>query len=340
MSHKLRPLEDQVIVLTGASSGIGLTTARLAAQRGARLVLAARGEAALRELVDEIQSRGGEAIAVVCDVGNFDDVKRLRDAAIERFGGFDTWINDAGLGMFGKILDVPVEDMKKLFDTNVWGVVHGSIVAAEHFKGREDRRFHGSIINLGSIVSYQAIPLQGPYVASKHAVKGFTDSLRMELEHDGLPVNVALIMPAAINTPYAEHAPNYMDVKPTLPPPVYSPETVARALLHAATHRTRDLTVGGAMKPATSLGNVLPRVVDGLMKGLMFSAQRTDEPAGRSRNGLTAPSGELHERSDEERLTMPFSAYTEAKMHPLAATIALAGVGVLLGALGGLASRD
>ncbi len=343
MAVHLRPLEDQTIVLTGASSGIGLVTARMAARRGARLVLAARTEDALRDLAEEIARNGGEAHAVVCDVGNQEDVRRLRDAAIDRFGGFDTWVNDAGIGMFGRILDIPVDDMKRLFDTNVWGVVHGSIAAAEYFRDRAQHRgergFGGAIINVGSVVSYQAIPLQGPYVASKHAVLGFTDSLRQELEHDGIDVSLTCVMPNAIDTPYPHHAPNYMGVEATLPPPVYAPETVARVILRAATHPTRNITVGGAFKTQTALNKVVPGLIDAFMRTFVWDQQRReDEPIGRRElRGLEAPSGRtefgaLHERGDMDRWTMPFSAYTEARMHPLAATAVLAGIGLLVGA--------
>ncbi len=339
MGHRLKPIEDQVIVITGASSGIGLVTARMAARRGARLVLAARSEAALRDLAEEINSAGGEALAVTCDVTHQQEIHRVTEAAIDRFGGFDTWVNDAGVGMFGKILDVPVDDMRRLFETNLWGLVRGSIEAANHFRQRQDQRFDGAIINVGSVLSYQAIPLQGPYVASKHAVKGFTDSLRIELEHDGLPVSVTCIMPNAIDTPYGEHAPNYMDVEPTLPPPLYAPETVARAILHAAANPTRELTVGGAFKPVTALRNIFPGFVDSLMGTVLSKAQRReDQPVGRpQQKALTRPSGAteegaFRENSEEDRFSLPFSAYTEAKMHPWTTIAVVAGAGLLIGA--------
>src|SRR5690242_13676398 len=167
MSQKLRlkPLREQVIVVTGASSGIGLTTARLAAERGARLVVAARSEQALRQLEEEINTAGGEALAVAADVGKEEDVQHIADAAVTRFGGFDTWVNDAGISIYGRLLDVPPEDHQRLIQTNLWGVVHGSTVAARHLRNKG-----GAIINLGSIVSDRAIPLQGMYSASKHAV--------------------------------------------------------------------------------------------------------------------------------------------------------------------------
>ena len=345
MSLHLKPLEDQVIVLTGASSGIGLVTARMAAKRGARLVLAARSEEALRDLADEVNRGGGEAVSVVCDVSNEPDVERVRDAALDRFGRIDTWVNDAGVGMYGNVLDVPSDDAQSLFQTNFFGVFHGSRVAGRYFRerGKADGRFDGAIVNLGSVLSYQAVPLQGVYVATKHAIKGFTDAMRMDFMHDGTPASVTCIMPAAIDTPYAKHAPNYSGKEAAVPPPAYAPEVVARAILHAATTPTRDLTVGGALKPTTALNNVLPGVVDWVLSRVMVSAQQQDEPAGTNdRRSLTVAGGRtaegaLEERSGDVSFALPFSAYTQARMHPVAGLAILAGAGLLVGAA--LASR-
>ena len=192
---KLKKLSQQIIVITGASSGIGLTTARMAAEAGAKLVLAARSENALKELTDEINNNGGKAIYVVADVGKQEDVRKIADQANEKFGGFDTWINNSGVGIFGKIEDTSIEDMRQLFETNFWGIVYGSLEAVKTLKKRG-----GALINLGSVVSDQVVHLQGIYSTSKHAVKGFTDALRMELEADEQPVSVTLIQPSAINT--------------------------------------------------------------------------------------------------------------------------------------------
>ncbi|MGE5623098.1 MAG: SDR family NAD(P)-dependent oxidoreductase, partial [Bacillota bacterium] len=159
MKIRLKKLSEQVIVITGATSGIGLTTARRAAERGARVVLAARNEDALKQLTFELSKRGHEAVHVVADVGIEEDVRKIAQAAIQRFGGFDTWVNNAGISIFGRLEDVPLEDQRKLFQTNFWGVVHGSLVAVEHLK----QRGGGAIINLGSEVSDRALPLQGAY---------------------------------------------------------------------------------------------------------------------------------------------------------------------------------
>lgn len=240
---KLKPLSEQVIVITGASSGIGLSTARMAAKQGARLVLAARSENALRQLTQEITDAGGHAVFAVADVSVGEDVRRVADIAQAAFGGFDTWVNNAGVGMYGKLLELEETDMRRLFDVNFWGLVSGSRVAVEHLREKG-----GALINVGSVASEQAIPLQALYSASKHAVKAFTDGLRMELEHDHAPVVVALIKPGPIDTPFPHNARSYLDTEPKHVPPVYAPEAVAEAILHAAAHPVREVFVGGGAR--------------------------------------------------------------------------------------------
>src|SRR3954468_18456334 len=215
LALSFKPLREQVIVITGASSGIGLTTARMAASAGAKLVLAARNHEALQRLEREINASGGESCHVDADVGSGADVQRIVDAAIERFGGFDTWVNNAGVSVYGRLEEVANEDHRRLFETNFWGLVNGSLAAVAHLKSRG-----GALINVGSTLSDRSIPLQGMYCASKHAVKGFTDALRMEVEEEKHPIVVTLIKPAAIDTPYTEHAKNYMPVEPQNPAPV------------------------------------------------------------------------------------------------------------------------
>src|SRR5215207_3805846 len=257
MGVKLKKLSEQVVVITGASSGIGLVTAREAARRGAKLVLVARAEDSLRQLAGEINSAGGAAIHVAADVGREEDVRRVAEEALARFGRIDTWVNNAGVSIYGRILDTPFEDMRRLYETNFWGVVYGSVVAAEILRQRG-----GALINVGSTVSDRAIPLQGVYSSSKHAVKGFTDALRMELEEAGAPVSVTLIKPAAINTPFPQHAKNYTEHEPKLPAPVYPPEEVASVILHAAQRPMRDVYVGGAGPAMSVFSRFAPRLMD------------------------------------------------------------------------------
>ncbi len=328
MAVSLKPLHEQVIVITGASSGIGLATARRAAREGAKLVLAARNVQALDALVRELEQSGREAIRVVADVGKREDVQGIAHAAIERFGGFDTWVNNAGVSIYGRLDEVAVEDFKRLFDTNLWGVVHGSLAAVAHLKQRG-----GALINVGSEVSDVAIPLQGMYSASKHAVKGFTDALRIELEEKGAPVSVTLIRPTAIDTMFVEHAKNYMEVEPQLPPPLYAPDVVAQAILEAAQHPHRDIYVGANAKVASLLAKFLPRGSDYYLRKSAFSSQRTRRPARtHDANALDAPGVGLHERRGQEP-TRHSSAYTKAATHPKATAATMLGAGVLAASL-------
>jgi short-subunit dehydrogenase len=313
MGVQLKKLNEQTIVITGASSGIGLVTARMAAKHGARLVLAARSEAALQQLVDEIKAEGGQAVSVVADVGYEDDVRRIADAALRTFGGFDTWVNNAGVSIYGRVLDVSLDDHRKLFETNYWGLVHGSLIAAEHLKTKG-----GAIINVGSSLSDRAIPLQGTYCASKHAVKGFTDALRMELEEEDAPVSVTLIKPSAIDTPYKDHAKNYLPVEPENPPPVYAPETVAEAILFSAENPERDVFVGAGGKDISTSGKYAPRVTDKVMEAALFDIQQTEKPSPEDRkDGLYDANEDLRERGGYEGHVAETSIYTKASLHPL-----------------------
>ena len=325
MAVQLRKINEQVMVITGATSGIGLTTARMAAEQCAKLVLAARSADALDQLASELRRTGTQVATVVADVGNAADVERIGHAAMERFGRIDTWVNNAGISIFGRNEDVSLEDMRRLFDTNYWGVVHGSLEAVKHMKSRGG----GAIINLGSELSDVSIPLQGIYAASKHAVKAFTDSLRVELDKDKAPIVVTLIKPAAVDTMFVAHAKNYMDKEPTLPPPVYAPELVAKSILYAAQHPKRDVFVGGAAK-AFSVGHfAMPSMVDRMMRATMFKQQQTDIPsAPNRRDALHAPNPqhELRERqgiSGHVVETCPYTALSLRKGKV---------VGVLLGA--------
>ncbi len=329
MRVKLKKLKDQVVVITGASSGIGLVTARLAAERGARLVLAARSEDALRELTEELHRGGARAVYVACDVSKQEDVREVARAAQETFGGFDTWVNNAGAFIYGKLEDVPVEDMRKLFETNVWGLVYGSLEAAKHLK-RRDEGYSGALINIGSVLSERAILLQGAYSASKHAVKGFTDALRMELENEGAPVSITLIKPSAIDTPYPHHAKNYMDERAEVPPPVYAPETVARTILYCAEHPKRDVFVGSGGKSLAMLGYYAPSFLDKVMETVFVKQERKDQPPlPLERNSLDKPAGKLEERGGYEGLVIGSSPYTAASLRPGLAGTLLAGTGLV-----------
>lgn len=324
MKIKLKKLEEQVMVITGASSGIGLVTARLAAKRGARLVLNARNESALRRITDEINATGGESIHVAGDVGKFEDVRRIAEEAVQRFGGFDTWINNAGVSIYGRVLEQSLEDHRQLFETNYWGVVHGSMIACEHLRSRG-----GALINIGSVLSDRAIPIQGTYCASKHAVKGYTDAIRMELQEEGAPISVTLIKPSAIDTPYRQHAKNLLPVEPLNPPPVYSPETVAETILYCAENSERDVYVGGGGKALAASAYYAPHLTDKLMEATMFDLQQSDQPRPANRkDSLHAPLEDGAERGGYPGHVAESSIYTKASLHPILIGALIAGTGL------------
>ncbi len=329
MRPSLKPLSQQVVVITGASSGIGLCTARMAAQEGARVVLGARSADVLSRVVSEIEAQGGKAMAVDVDVTDPSAVERLADRAEARFGPIDTLVNNAGVSIFGALADTPMEDHRRLFETNYWGVVYGSIVALRHFGDRG-----GALINVGSVASDRALPLQGAYSASKHAVKGFTEALRMELEHEGKPLSVTLVKPSSIATPYHEHARAFTEHEPRNAPPLYAPELVAKAILRAATEPVRDVFIGASGRAMSALGTVAPRLADRLLEGTLFKAQQTSTRANGRHDNLFAPAHDMRERGRYPERVLEHSLSDRAPQRPgrtrLIGALLVAGVAMLV----------
>lgn len=290
MAHDLKPIDQQVFVITGASSGIGLATALAAAEQGAKVALLARSEETLKEIAADITKAGGEALVIALDVADRGAVEAAADQVIGRFGRIDTWVNNAGVAIYGKIEEVSDEDNRRLFETNFWGVVYGSLAALPYLK-----QSGGALVNVGSEVSDAVVPLQGMYSTSKHAVKGFTDSLRVETELvEKAPVSISLIQPTAVNTPYPEHARNYMDKEPKLPTPQIDPHQVAEAIIDAATKGGRDIKVGAMSKMNTMMANMIPKLAD-RMSAMQAKRQQKEEAP---RN----PQGTLYEAGESGRI--------------------------------------
>ena len=324
MKARLKPLAEQVIVITGATSGHGLCTAQKAAAAGAKVMLAARDEAALKQVCDEIRAAGGNAQYVVTDVGKQEDVERLAEATIAKFGGFDSWVNNAGIGVYAEIDDLTLEDHRKIFDTNYWGVVHGSTAAMRHLK---EKQGGGAIINVGSINGDMGGPILASYNASKHAVKGFTDSLRIEAIANGWPLSVTLIKPSAMATPFPRHGRNLTGYAARLPSPIYDPHLVGDAICDAVQHPHRSITVGGGGKFQVLGATILPLLFDRLAAGMKDKLIDRDQPVGKVDGNLYAPQGkDGHVRGEQDG--RDFSTFTSVRRHPRTAFGVVAAVGV------------
>jgi short-subunit dehydrogenase len=325
MRPTLKPVSAQTIVITGATSGLGLSIARIAAAKGAKLLLSARNEQALRALCEELHARGGVAAYVTADVCEEAQVRAVAARADALYGGFDTWINNAGIGIYGQLGNTPVEDQRRLFETNYWGVVNGSLVAAEHLKSRAGG---GALINVGSVLSDVAIPIQGAYSASKHAVKGFTNALRMELLREAPQISVTLVKPGALDTPYREHARNFIGSPMKNPPPVYATPLAAEAVLYAAEHRTREITVGGAGWALAIAGQVLPALIEPMLAWAVPALSRGGEEAAVvGGDALHKPGRGLRERVPYFAVRQT-SLFTKAQMNPQVTLPALFAAGM------------
>ncbi|GAB0120126.1 glucose 1-dehydrogenase [Acidisoma sp. 7E03] len=327
---KLKPLNQQVVILTGGTSGVGLVTAKRLARDGAKVFLIARNEEALETACSDIRKDGGQADFAAADVADKEQLERAATKATEAFGKIDTWVNDAGGFIYGRLDTVPLEDQRRLFDVTYWGMVHGTLVASRWLKENGG----GAIINVGSVLGDIAIPYQGTYCAAKFAIKGFTEAFRRESEAEGNLISVTLIKPAAINTPFTDHARNRMGSPGVRnPPPAYDPHLVARAIAYACENPVRDLSIGGAGGVSLVVGNLLaPRLMDWITARAGRATMTTDhagDPA--ERDNLYEVREDLAQDSSLHPFTRSTSLALEAQLHPrITAAVALGLAALLL----------
>jgi NAD(P)-dependent dehydrogenase (short-subunit alcohol dehydrogenase family) len=310
-----RRLRNQVVVITGASSGIGRATAVMLGERGASVVLAARNEAALREVAKEIERLGGVAEVVVTDVAEWPQVERLAQRAVDRFGRFDTWVNNAAVSTYATVEESTVEEIDRVLQVNLHGQIYGVKAALPHLA----RQGQGTIINVASALAERGVPLQAAYCAAKHGIKGFTESLRLELARDHPGITITLIEPSSINTPLFTHARSKLGVKPQPIPPIYEPSVVAETILFAIEHPRRTIVAGGSGKMLVLAEKLSPALVDWYMlqneRG--FRQQQTDQPDDGQDNlfapleGTGSTTGEFGQRSQAISL---FTRHLE--LHP------------------------
>ena len=279
-------MEREVVVITGASAGIGRATARAFGKRGARVGLIARGRDGLEAAKREIEAAGGEALVLPLDVSDHDAVENAAAEVERAFGPIDIWINNAMLSVFSPIMEMKPEEYQRVTDVTYLGYVWGTLAALRRMKPRD----HGAIVQVGSALAYRGIPLQSAYCAAKHAIQGFHDSLRSELIHDGSHVRVVMVQMPALNTPQFRWVKSRLPRKAQPVPPIFQPEVAAEAIVWAAYSNRRELNVGWPASKAIVGNNFFPGYGDSYLAHHGYEAQMIDEPEDPNRpDNLWAP---------------------------------------------------
>ena len=327
MKLQLKPLDEQVAVVMGASSGIGRATALALGRAGTRVVVSSRRQDALDDLVEEIERAGGQALAVAADVTHYDQIDNVANRAIEKWGRIDTWVHTAAAAIYARFEDTSPEEFKRVIEVTQVGAAWGAIVALPHLKSS-----HGALIQVSSVEALVGIPFQAAYGSAKHGMKAYLDVLRIELDHDEIPVSVTNIMPSGINTPFFTNARTKIGVKPVAVPPMYQPEIVANAILTAATQPIPEIIVGGGGVMLALMNRISPHLVDLALRKTSFSMQKTDEPksAAAPDNLFESNTGDTRVQGDFEN-SRGSSLGTWLECHPSVRTAL--GWGAGLGAL-------
>lgn len=318
-----RPISQQVVVITGASSGIGRETALRFARAGATAVLVARNREALADVAERIERMAGRALVLPADVADWGQVQWVAEEAVRRLGRIDTWVNNAGVAVYGSFEDTTPEEFRRVVEVNLLGQVHGAKAALPYLKAAGG----GTLIGIASSVGTLPVPLSTAYGASKSALIAFYRTLRLEQEHERSGVRVTIVVPPGVDTLLFDHAVTHLGVKPAPIPPVYRPRLVADAILYAAQQPARDIAVGGALALGLQLGRLFPRLLERALPPLAYTRQLTREPkspAGPTNLWQPVP-GKGAIRGGFR--TVPFDPYVWLRLHPrVGAAFALAGV--------------
>jgi NAD(P)-dependent dehydrogenase (short-subunit alcohol dehydrogenase family) len=264
----------EVVVITGASAGVGRATARVFAIRGANIGLLARGRDGLEASRKEIEAAGGKALVLPTDVSSAEQVEAAAEAVEKNFGPIDIWINNAMVSVFSPIKEMTPDEFKRVTDVTYLGAVHGTLSALRRMLPRD----HGVIVQVGSALAYRGIPLQAAYCGAKHALQGFVDSLRCELLHDQSRVRVTMVQLPALNTPQFSWVKSRLPRKPQPVPPIFQPEVAADAIVWAAFHDRPEVYVGWPTVKAIVGNKIAPRFADWYLSRQGYEAQQTDEP--------------------------------------------------------------
>jgi short-subunit dehydrogenase len=327
-------LARKVVVVTGASAGVGRAAVREFARRGAHLGLIARGFERLEETRKEVLLLGGRAVVFPADVANAEQVERAADTIERELGPIDVWVNNAMVSVFSPVSDLAADEVRRVTEVTYLGAVHGTMAALRRMKLRDA----GSIVQVGSALGYRSIPLQAAYCAAKHALVGFTDSLRSELIHDRSRVRLTLVNLPALNTPQFEWVKNRLPGRPQPLPPLFEPEVAAEAIVFAARGRRREVNVGWSTVKAIVGQKVAPGLLDHLLANVGYR-QQTDEPedADRPHNLWSPVPGpyEVHGRFVDRARSR--SAFTWMNLHRGAT--ALAGLALAGGFLAAARAR-
>jgi NAD(P)-dependent dehydrogenase (short-subunit alcohol dehydrogenase family) len=267
--------EPRVVVVTGASAGVGRAVVRRFGEQGARVGLMARDRDGLEAASTEVEAAGGQALAIPTDVADAQAVESAAEAVEDRFGPIDVWVNDAMTSVFAPFAKMTAEEFTRVTEVTYLGTVHGTKAALRRMVPRD----RGVIVQVGSALAYRAIPLQSAYCGAKHAVQGFTESVRCELLHDRSHVDVVMVQLPALNTPQFDWVRSKLPKRPQPVPPIYQPEVAAQAIVWAADHPRREVWVGGTTVATILANRVIPGVLDRYLARLGYRSQQTDEPA-------------------------------------------------------------